>query len=407
MSPRVAAGGWWWALSRPRAALWRAGLLPCRAMSPLAPTAPPLLAAAALLLSGPARAQEEGASGIALRVAVDDRVGKRLTAPRLVVDQPGVEPVVFQDDGQIPGDVPGDRIFVARITVAKAEHLSLGVAEPEGPPLGMLTVSLPASGSSDVALKTATGAPALLLDARAPSMPGAAAADPGGSRLVVTAAPTGDTVSADDEGADRITVRFLVDDRAADRIDGDARVVVDQSGAQPARLVDDGETAEDEDADDDIYAAELQVSRAQYLGFSILLDGRDEPLGELSVFLPSTSEALVRVRTSEDAAGLELMTEPTALGSADAPAAPGGGGAVASSGGGGGDRFVHVLWVLIALASVGFTWLRRVVAQEWAAEVRPVLRKLDRYLDRELGEAPPPGAPTAAPPPDDDTQDAP
>lgn len=369
----------------------RVRLLPCRAMSPL-------LAAIALWGTA-AHAQDEG---LRLRVAVDDRSAQRLQEPVLVVDQEGVGPVPFRDDGQISGDVPGDRIFVAAATVARGESVRLGVAESGAEPLGMVQVSLPAEGSADVALKVVAGEPALVLDSRAPAMPAEAVADPGSRRLVVTAAPTGDAVEAGDEGADRITVRFLVDDRAADRIDGAARLTVDQEGVAPAPLVDDGETAQDEDGGDDIFAAELSVFRAQYLGFAIEVDG--EALGELSVFLPSTSEALVRVRTAEGEAGLELLTEPTALGSADAPAAGGPSGAspAVGSGGGGGDRFVHVLWILIGMAAVGFTWLRRVVARTWTEELRPVIHKLDRYLSRELGEPvhTPPGAGEPGPPGD-------
>jgi hypothetical protein len=48
---------------------------------------------------------------------------------------------------------------------------------------------------------------------------------------------------------------------------------------------------------------------------------------------------------------------------------------------GGGDRFVHVLWVAIALFAMGFAYVRAVVATRWDDEVRPLLGRLERHLD--------------------------
>lgn len=324
-------------------------------------------------------------AGVQVRVAIDDRDHGRLDAPVLAVQQAGVEPVRFRDDGQIAGDIPGDGIVVASVRVAPAESLAFTIRDGDAA-LGTFTLALPASGDKAFAFKATDGEPALIMDTKAPAMPAAKAADPTASTLVVTAAPVGDTPETSAEGADRIAVRFIVDDRALGRLQ-DASVAVDQQGVDPAKLTDDG-AADGDTAGDQIYHAYLTVTRAQYLGFHVV-DG-SEVVGRLSVFLPSSSEALVRVATTTAAAGLELKTEPTATGSTDSPSA----GVSSASSGGGDGRLVHVLWVLIGLCAVGFGWLRHVVAREWRDEVRPVLRKLGAWLDREL-PAPPDDEETA------------
>lgn len=340
----------------------------------------PLVAIVLTLAGGTAVAQSNDVPGLTIRVAVDDRDQRRLSKATLLVDQPGAAPVPFRDDGQVSGDVPGDRIWMVSATVARAESLTFSVLE-DGVPVGRLSVALPSEGAADVATKTVVDG--LVLDTRAPAMPAASGA--AGQPLVVSAAPSGERVASGDGGADRITVRFSVDDQAAGRLAAGATVVVAQDGVEPAILMDDGETADDSKAGDRVYAAQLEVARAQYLGFTLMTGGDDSaPLGELSVFLPSSSEALVRLRTTESAAGLELQTEPTALGSTEAPAQSGA--STAGGSGGGSDHFVHVLWVLIGLAAVGFSYVRRVVSTEWAKEVRPVVRRLDRWLRVQLDE---------------------
>jgi hypothetical protein len=334
--------------------------------------------AAALPAPLPARAQD----GVVVRIAVDDRGPARLQAPSLRLDQQPPREVPLQDDGQIPGDVPGDRIFVARAEAQRQETLTFTVLDG-GAEVGRLVVSLPASGAADFAVKTTEGEPGLVLDLRAPSMPAAAAA-PASAPLVVTAAPAGETVDAGDDGADRINVLMLVDDRALGRLKSGAEVRVQQDGVAAGPLLDDGE-GEDATAEDGVYATRVTVARAQYLQLELWVDPRGDAasIGAVNVFLPSSSEAMVRLRTREGSPGLELVTEPTALGATDAPTS-GPAGAPSGGGGGGADRFVHVLWVGIALAALGFGYVRSVVGQIWASELRPVVQRLDLLLQDEL-----------------------
>ena len=228
----------------------------------------------------------------------------------------------------------------------------------------LATFSLPlASDASDqdLALKTRSGDPPLVVDTAAPAVPSAAEA--GGT-------------------ADRITVRLIVDDRALSRLQ-DPRLLTDQAGVAPVELRDDGRLDGDV-ADDQLWMAVVEVARSQYL--SLEVEDRGQEVGKLSVFLPSSSEAEVRAQTVEGAEGLRLVTEPTGTGTTDDPSA---GTSAAAASGGAGGQLAHVLWVGIALFAMAFAYVRNVVAHTWSAEVQPLLGRMEGYLDERSPDAAP------------------
>ncbi|MDG1480096.1 MAG: hypothetical protein P8R54_10930 [Myxococcota bacterium] len=416
-----------------------------------------------------------------VRVALDDRALGRLTAPVLSIEQAGVNPASFSDDGSISGDVPADGILVATASALRTQTVRFSIID-DGVQLGVFEVALPAEGGATFQLKTAEGEPGVVLDLNAPAMPGlpdslsptsdavlqalpseqgelpgegltrlklrVVASSPGeldnaqietgsgeSTRLstegddgvywgmidiprtelvtlhaqredldlgtvsvVLPATPralvrlsvgewglTGEQTDASEEplvvqaapggedlgDADSIALTLYVDDRGVGRLTS-PRAVIDQAGLSPTDLLDDG-SLEDDTIDDGIFVGKLTVGRAEHLRFS--LEDAGVAVGEMTVFLPSTSEASIRVRTTGD--GLKLQTEPQALGGADGPMDGGGGG----GGLGGTDRMAHVLWIGIALFCVAFAYTRRALEQRWTTEIKPLLSRLESWLD--------------------------
>jgi len=302
---------------------------------------------------------------ITVRVAIDDRTAAILEAPTLEVEQDGVVPVRFSDDGHVEGDRVEDRIHMAAVKLAQTEKLTFRVRD-RGEVLGSFDVSLPSSGTADFALKTVKGDPPLVIDFAAPPIPGGS----GGPGLLLGAdgAEDGDE---DGAAADQISLRVFVDDRAVARLQ-EPRVVVDEEGATPSLLFDDG-SLEGDAARDRIFLGELTVARAEYV--TLVVEDLGLPVGRAKVFLPSTTEAEVHLVTLDGGEGLELKSEPTATGGTDGPAV--GSSAMAP----GRDRFVHVLWVAIAMFAMGLAYVRSVVATRWEQDVRPLLERLRRHLD--------------------------
>ncbi|MFT5686573.1 MAG: hypothetical protein ACI8RZ_007529 [Myxococcota bacterium] len=415
-----------------------------------------------------------------VRVALDDRALSRLTDPVLVIDQAGVTPATFTDDGSIDGDVPGDGILVAATTALRSQTVRFSIVDA-GETIGSFEVSLPAEGAATFQLKTAEGDTAVVLDLNAPAMPGSpsspsptsdavlqavaseegelpgdglvrlrlrvVASSPGelddahieagdGTHtrlstegddgvywgvldlprselvtlhawrndldlgevsvvlpsvpralvrlsvgqwglageiaaasqepLVVQAAPSGEDLG----DTDSIAITLFVDDRSVGRLT-EPTVLIDQEGLPPTTLLDDG-SLEDDTTADGIFVGKLTVGRAEHLRFTLQNAGAS--VGEMTVFLPSTSEASIRVRTTGD--GLKLQTEPQALGGADGPSEGGGGSSL-----GGTDRMAHVLWVGIALFCVAFAYTRGVIERRWTSEIQPLLTRLTQWLD--------------------------
>ena len=99
---------------------------------------------------------------LALRVEVDDRALHRLRSPALRTSQTGAEGTPLRDDGALPGDTPGDGVFVAGLDVARVQSLALEVVEG-GAAVGRVQVFLPNTGEAEVKLQTVDTAEGLAL----------------------------------------------------------------------------------------------------------------------------------------------------------------------------------------------------------------------------------------------------
>ncbi len=304
---------------------------------------------------------------LTIRIAIDDRVVHRLVAP--VLETTGGPAALFADNGVYTGDMAGDLIYFAQVSIpapaVPADHVTVHIRD-NSVDFGEFDVPLKPDGRGDLALKTRTGQPAIVVDSAAPPMPASTS---------VSATPVAAIEGAGPTAADKIILNMQVDDRTANRLHT-AHLLVDQAGAVAAPLRDDG-VAPDEQANDGIYVCQLTVSRTQTVVVNVF-DEPDGVIGTQSIFLPSSSEATVHLQTLSVAPGIALAKEPEGGGGASSPT---GGGGTTETGSGGGDRVSQILWVFIALFAVGFTWARTVVGQRWATEVKPVLARLERWLD--------------------------
>lgn len=328
------------------------------------------LAVAALVAPGVARAQESEA--VKLVVAIDDRGAQLLQDPAIELDLPGFEKQRMIDNGTLVGDEAGDRIWMFVTPVEGRNSVSLRLYNGEEV-LHAMDVAVPKGERAFYAYKMRPDG-SLVVDPGARPVEGVGDTVGEGGTLVIQAAPV--EGEADRElGADEVLVRVVLDDRAEERVSA-PRVAVSQEGVETVSLTDDGTVAGDTVADG-IYMGEVVVQRTQYLTFSVL-DG-DDQLAELTVFLPSTGQAAISLRTNDGDPPVELAAEPAATGGTDGP----GGGP--SGGGGGGavtaDRVSHVLWAGVALFAIAFAWLRTVLWRLWTEEIRPVLKKHERWLD--------------------------
>ena len=345
---------------------------------------------------------------IQLTLVLDDRRATRVRQPVLVVEQEGAVPVPLSDDGSAPADVPGDHIWVAFTEVRKVETLSFGILEGEQR-LGSFNVFLPNADNASFTLRSRQGTPALVIDVAAevprivtapevpikevpvmeapivevPVMeaPTAAVSTPSvDAPLVIVAAPASFTDEEDPESypEDTIVVNVALDDREAQRLVAPL-VLGDQEGMEPVAATDDGAVVGDV-PEDGIYFAQIVASRAQYMGVTVM-DGASS-LGVLTVFLPTAGKAIVSLKTREGVPALAFNSD----------AAPGGGAVPMSATGsgqyyaarrGGCDQFSAVLWVTIGFFGLVFAYLRAVVRQTWQEEVRPFLRKVEQYIDRD------------------------
>jgi len=311
-----------------------------------------------------------------LVLALDDRAALGLHAPAVDLDLPGVDARPMIDDGSRVGDQPGDGIWMFTAAVPAARSLSLRVRD-DGRDVAALDLAIPAGDRAFFAYK-------LLADGSLVPDPAARPVERVGDTIlaqgddVATAAAVEGASTDRVLGDDEVLVRIALDDRAVQRVH-DPTVAVPEQGKGPVHLSDDGSVSGDTPADR-IYLAELVVQRTQYLSF-VVTDG-DEALGELTVFLPSTGQAAVSMRSTEGDPGVELAVEPTATGANEGPATASGGGATAADG----DRLAHVVWVGVALFAIAFAWLRTVLWRAWTDELRPVLRKLDAWLDAQQGQ---------------------
>jgi hypothetical protein len=243
--------------------------------------------------------------------------------------------------------------------------------------VGQVEVVLPAEPTFEVALHISPGG--LALDPVSPEVdvepvptPEATAVEdaPGEDNLIIEAAP-GHGQGGEEAGlGDDIRLILLVDDRALRRLTAPT-LFLGEEGARPVPVTDDGAIEQDTPGDG-IYAVELETQRAEYL--TLRLEDAGEDVGSLAVFLPSTREAIIRLRTIEGSPGIELSVEPLPLAGTDGPGAGGPAGA---------SRLARVLWVAIVLFAIAFGYLRLVLWRIWKEELEPLLVQLRTILDDE------------------------
>ena len=175
------------------------------------------------------------------------------------------------------------------------------------------------------------------------------------------------------ELTDKIQVQLLIDDRVLQRL-RTPKIRLAEEGRDAILLRDDGEDA-DTQAKDQVYTASFLVGRAEYL--QIAVEDRGKPFGEMTVFLPSSSEAKIRLRTVDAKNGLKLLTEAQALSEVDSPDL----GESTQQGGTSEKRLVHILWVSIVLFSLFFAYVRSVIYRTWTEEIHPILKRLEKMLE--------------------------
>jgi hypothetical protein len=172
---------------------------------------------------------------------------------------------------------------------------------------------------------------------------------------------------------DKISVQLLVDDRVLQRLRSPI-IRLAEEGREEIELRDDGEE-QDGEALDQVYTASFVVERAEYLQLAV--EDKGKPFGEMTVFLPSSSEAKIRLRTIDAKNGLKLLTEAQALSEVDAPSM----GTSAQEGGEGEKKLIHILWVSIVLFALFFAYVRSVVFQTWRSDIQPLLQRLEKMLE--------------------------
>ncbi len=243
----------------------------------------PALFLSTLVLSSLALA---GSDTTRLTVLADDRDAKRLQAAQVVVEQEETVAAPLLDDGSCPNDLPGDGIWCAQLNVRKAETLSLGVLEGDQR-LGTVSVFLPNADQAQVALRTRSSQPALVLDMTAETPAYAGTADQ---------AP---------KASDAILLQISLDDSSARHLAAPLLSLKDRDVA-PVQALDDGSLWKDV-AGDGIYRADLSFERSAEV--TLLVEDQGQALGSFDLQLPFSNRAELLLRYRGDPPQLLLIDE--------------------------------------------------------------------------------------------------
>lgn len=299
----------------------------------------------------------EGQSEILITI---NAVTRRLKEPMVTInDRP--EWVMLTDDGSIPMDQAGDGIYTGVLTLPARESLGFQVSD-SGKVLGNLQASLPSAQGVQIQLSYSqfglSG-----VDSDASSETGS---------MVVQATPKGERIASTSE-SDKIALTVHLDDRLLQRLKIPAVTFVAQESAG-VNFRDDG-TNGDEEAADHVWMASTVLEREEFVQLKVIDDSVEQ--GQLTVFLPSTSEAVVWLRSTES--GIKLVTEPTQgnTGTNSVTTETSGGTSITS------DRLAHVLWVMMTLFAIGFAYVRTLLQQRWAEDVSPTLKRMNQFLDQQ------------------------
>lgn len=200
-------------------------------------------------------------------------------------------------------------------------------------------------------------------------------------------------------GTDQMELEFVIEDDTARRLSRPV-IALHAADTDPIVLVDDG-TGIDEQPADGVWSGGALCRRRPRLSFTLEDRATGESLGTYSVFLPARGEARVVGRTTEGEPPLLLESEDGVSESADG-SIPGSGQGQPTAPVQGGERFAWLLWVTILLGVLALGYVRGVVRRLYLRDFLPTWQKLDRWLDRELGDDGPPagsggGGPSAEP----------
>ena len=298
-----------------------------------------------------------------------NRLFIEIDASEMSFEQPMFQPangergVFFLDDGSIEGDISGDQILFVVLDITPAEFLEGRILD-ENQLLGRLKVALPSATASKVMLTYNSFGLTVKMNVQD------ALETTSETSLMVRATPKGDETSSSD---DTISLTVYLDDRLLQKLEKPL-LSVNHEGVEAVLFQDDGH-AGDENEGDHLLLAKVLIARSEYA--QIMISDQDKEQGQLRVFLPSTSESVVWLRTSEN--GVKLLSEPTSTTGNTSPTEMG----VAATGPISADKLAHVLWVGIALFGIAFSYTRRVVFEKWTEEVRPLLVKIEQFVEKE------------------------
>ena len=309
---------------------------------------PPILVAlseaelAAMAEEAAQQGPETPADHILVMVSIDDTANAELQAPTLeITDRAGVDPVTASDDGLLFSDEPGDGVWRADVSVLRTPTLSLALKD-EDELLGEITFALPASQRSSVTLVRRGDPPALVA-------------------LGETGQP-GEALTGD--RGDTIVLSVEIDDRAARLLEA-PMIRAGEGAVDPVGATDDGSVTGDTPGDH-IYNAVLELQRTPSVEL-VILEAEAE-LGAVSLVLPSTDAASVRLRTRTGSPAIMKLTDP------QAPSGQGAGSGGSSSAG----SLMALLWINLALFAVFFAWARKGMRRAVRDELQPVIHKLQR-----------------------------
>lgn len=314
-------------------------------------------ATASLLVQGTERETDsvgEGQSEILFQINGKDR---SLKEPIVTLnDRP--EWTMLTDDGTVEGDIASDGVYMGMISLPSRENLGFQVSD-NGRVLGNLEALLPSAQGVLIALRyNEFGLSGVSYDENGET-----------GTMVVQATPKGEQIASTSE-SDKIALTVHLDDRLLQRLKIPAVSFVTQESAG-INFRDDG-TNGDTEADDHLWMASTVIERDEFVQLKVIDEEQEQ--GQLTVFLPSTSEAVVWLRSTEN--GIKLVTEPTQGSSSTTTTTVevSGGTAVTN------DRLAHVLWIVLTLFAIAFAYVRTVVSQHWSSEVKPVLTQMRAFL---------------------------
>lgn len=299
----------------------------------------------------------EGQSEILITIDASTRA---LTEPMVTInDRP--EWVMLNDEGGLFDEEAGDGIYTGVLTLPSNESLGFQVAD-NGKTLGNLEASLPSAQGVQIQLSYSKfGLSSLDSNTGGETGSMVVQATPKGERIVSTSA------------SDKIALTVYLDDRLLKRLQIPAVTFVEQESAG-VNFRDDGING-DEEGSDHVWMASTVLEREEFVQLQVIDDSVEQ--GQLTVFLPSTSEAVVWLRSTES--GIKLVTEPTqgSTGTSSVTTDTSSGTGITS------DRLAHVLWVMMTLFAIGFAYVRTLVQQRWASDISPTLDRMNQFLDQQ------------------------